>query len=299
MADGMALLRNLTLIDLRVNNLTDRHTAHIAACIASNTSTLRYLYTALNLFSSNAMATVHSNTHRCTGLLGVDFGGQKCTDPAVNLDVITTVCSSCPDLQFVGLIDYVLDMEGLTQLAPLLGALRLRVLGLYNVGMKQNSATIVSRIIQQQHESLQVLSLPRNELTGDFLSTVLGELSQCRRLEQLYLNDDCLSSGALPVLASLLPSLPKLSLLRVRRNDFRGADDEAKLFATAVESCSSLKELRMPERALVSPRLREVLSAMARDDLNVQYKQYRWYNEVENDEEEDEYGDEGESESEE
>ena len=41
MADGMALLRNLTLISLSLNNLTDRHTAHIAACIASNTSTLR------------------------------------------------------------------------------------------------------------------------------------------------------------------------------------------------------------------------------------------------------------------
>ena len=28
------------------------------------------------------------------------------------------------------------------------------------------------------------------------------------------------------------------------------------------------------------------LSAMARDDLNVQYSQFRWYDEVENDEEE-------------
>ena len=143
----------------------------------------------------------------------MDLGGQKCTDPAVNLDVITTVCSSCPDLQYVGLNDCVLDMEGLTQLAPLLGSLRLRWLELSKVGMKQNSATIVSRIIQQQHESLEILSLRRNELTGDFLETVRGELSQCRRLEQLYLDDDCLSSGALPVLASLLPSLPKLSLL--------------------------------------------------------------------------------------
>ncbi|XP_065190454.1 uncharacterized protein LOC135821324 [Sycon ciliatum] len=299
MADGMALLRNLTYIDLPLNNLTDRHTAHIAACIASNTSTLRYLYTTGNLFSSNAMATVHSNTHRCTGLLGVNFGGQKCTDPAVNLDVITTVCSSCPDLQYVSLDDCVLDMEGLTQLAPLLGALRLRRLELRKVGMKQNSATIVSRIIQQQHESLEILSLRRNELPGDFLETIRGELSQSRRLEQLYLDDDCLSSGALPVLASLLPSLPKLSALRVPRNDFRDADDEAKLFATAVESCSSLKELVMPERALVSPRLREALSAMARDDLNVRYTQIRFYDEVENDGEEDEYGDEGESESEE
>ena len=299
MADGMALLRNLTLISLRLNNLTDRRTAHIAACIASNTSTLRQVYTSMNLFSSNAMATVHSNTHRCTGLLGVDFGGQKCTDPAVNLDVITTVCSSCPDLQYVGLYDCVLDMEGLTQLAPLLGALRLRWLWLNKVGMKQNSAKIVSRIIQQQHESLEVLSLQRNELTGDFLETIRGELSQCRRLEELYLDDDCLSSGALPVLASLLPSLPKLSMLRVGRNDFRDADDEAKLFATAVESCSSLKGMWMPERALVSPRLREALSAMVRDDLNVQYVGGRWYDEVENDEEEDEYGDEGESESEE
>ena len=299
MADGMALLRNLTFIDLRVNNLTDRHTAHIAACIASNTSTLRHLGTAMNLFSSNAMATVHSNTHRCTGLWGVDFGGQKCTDPAVNLDVITTVCSSCPDLQDVNLNDCVLDMEGLTQLAPLLSALRLRVLRLYKVGMKQNSATIVSRIIQQQHESLELLSLRRNELTGDFLETIRGALSQCRRLEQLWLDDDCLSSGALPVLASLLPSLPKLSALTVARNDFRDADDEAKLFATAVESCSSMKELWMPERALVSPRLRDALSAMARDDLHVQYRQLRWNAEVENAEEEDEYGDEGDSESEE
>ena len=299
MADGMALLRNLTLIDLQVNNLTDRHTAHIAACIASNTSTLRQVYTSMNLFSSNAMATVHSNTHRCTGLLAVDFGGQKCTDPAVNLDVITTVCSSCPDVQYVDLNVCVLDMEGLTQLAPLLGALRLRVLQLYKVGMKQNSATIVSRIIQQQHESLQFLALRRNELTGDFLSTVRGELSQCRRLKKLYLDDDCLSSGALPVLASLLPSLPLLSSLRVARNDFRDADAEAKLFAAAVESCSSLKKLWMPERALVSPRLREALSAMARDDLNVQYVRGRWYDEVENDKEEDEYDDEGDSESEE
>ena len=299
MADGMALLRNLTYINLQANNLTDRHTAHIAACIASNTSTLRALYTAWNLFSSNAMATVHSNTHRCTRLLAVDFGGQKCTDPAVNLDVITTVCSSCPDLQYVSLDDYVLDMEGLTQLAPLLGALRLRWLWLDKVGMKQNSATIVSRIIQQQHESLQLLLLRRNELTGDFLETIRGELSQCRHLEQLWLDDDCLSSGALLVLASLLPSLPKFFSLRMARNDFRDADDEAKLFAAAVESCSSLKELVMPERALVSPRLRDALSAMARDDLNVQYKQLRWYDEVENDKEEDEYDDEGDSESEE
>ena len=144
MADGMALLRNLTIIDLQGNNLTDRHTAHIAACIAYNTSTLRGVYTSWNAFSSNAMATVHSNTHRCTQLRRVSLGGQQCTDPAVNRDVITTVCSSCPDLQYVCLRDYVLDMEGLTQLAPLLGALRLRWLVLRKVGMKQNSATIMS-----------------------------------------------------------------------------------------------------------------------------------------------------------
>ncbi|XP_065190494.1 uncharacterized protein LOC135821355 [Sycon ciliatum] len=299
MADGMALLRNLTIIILQGNNLTDRHTAHIAACIASNTSTLRVLYTHQNLFSSNAMATVHSNTHRCTRLLAVGLGGQKCTDPAVNLDVITRICSSCPDLQYVYLVDYVLDLEGLTQLAPLLGALRLRALDLSKVGMKQNSALIVCRIIQQQHESLERLALQRNELTGDFLETVHGALSQCRRLEELYLNDDCLSSGALQVLASLLPSLPKLSRLEMARNDFRDTDDEAKLFAAAAESCSSLKKLRMPERALVSPRLREALSAMPRGDLNVQYLGGRWYNEVENDEVDDEYDAEGDSESEE
>ena len=150
----------LTLIDLQGNNLTDRHTAHIAACIASNTSTLEYVFTSDNLFSSNAMATVHSNTHRCTGLLELNLGGLKCTDPAVNLDVITRICSSCPDLQFVCLDDYVLDMEGLTQLAPLLGALRLKGLWLHKVGIKQNSALIVCRIIQQQHESLELALTP-------------------------------------------------------------------------------------------------------------------------------------------
>ncbi|XP_065190479.1 uncharacterized protein LOC135821343 [Sycon ciliatum] len=287
MADGMALLRNLTFINLRLNNLTDRHTAHIAACLESNTSTLEDIYTTENLFSSNAMATIHSNTHRCTRLLGVEFGGRECANPAANLDVITRICSSCPDLKSVGLSDYVLDMEGLTQLAPLLGALRLRELWLVKVGMKQNYALIVRRIIQQQHESLEWFSLSCNELTGDFLETVRGEISQCQQLKGLYLDDDCLSSGALPVVASLLPSLPKLSLLRMARNDFRDADDEVKLFAAAAESCSSLKELRMPEPALVSPRLREALSAMAGDDLNVQYSGGRWYDEVENDEEED------------
>ena len=226
------------------------------------------------------------------------LGGQGCTDPAVNLDIITRVCSSCPDLQYVGLTDYVLDMEGLAQLAPLLGALRLGMLWLDKVGMKQNSVTIVSRIIHQQHESLQFLSISRNELTGDFLETVRGRLSQCRRLQQLHLDDDCLSSGALPVLVSLLLSLPKLSMLRVGRNDFRDAADEAKLFAAAVESCLSLKELRMPERALVSQRLHEALCAMARDDLSVQYRRFRWPDEEENDEE-DEYDNKGESESEE
>ena len=110
-------------------------------------------------------------------------------------------------------------------------------------------------------------------------------------MKQLCLDDDCLSPGALPVLASLLPSLPKLSVLRVARNDFRAADDEANLFAAAAESCSSLKELVMPERALVSPRLLEALSAMAREDLKVQHNQFRWYDEVENDEEGDEYDD--------
>ena len=299
MADGMALLRNLTYIDLEANNLADHHTAHIAACITSNTSTLRLLHTSENLFSSNAMATVHSNTHRCTRLVAMKLGGQECTDPAVNLDVITRICSSCPDLQFVGLTDYVLDMEGLTQLAPLFGALKLRALWLIKVGMKQNSATIVSRIIQQQQESLQLLSLQRNELTGDFLRAIHFDLCQCRRLEDLYLDDDCLSSGALPLLSYLLPSLPKLSVLKVARNEFRDADDEVRLFVAAVQSCLSLKELVMPERALVSPWLREALIAMARDDLDVQYHQLRWYDEVESDEEEDEYDDEGDSESEE
>ena len=165
--------------------------------------------------------------------------------------------------------------------------------------MKQNSALIVCRIIQQQHESLEYLSLQRNELTGDFLETVHGALSQCRRLEELYLDDNCLSSGALPVLASLLPSLPKLSRLEMARNVFRDADDEAELFAAATESCSSLRELVVPERALVSPWLYEALRAMARDDLNVEYEHLSWYDEVENDEEEDECDAEGDSESEE
>ena len=97
------------------------------------------------------------------------------------------------------------------------------------------------------------------------------------------------------MLASLLPSLPKLYTLEMPRNDFRDADDEAKLFAAAAESCSSLKELVMPERALLSPWLHEVLSGMARDDLNVEYEHLPWHDEVENDEEEDEYDAEGDS----
>ena len=297
MADGIALLRNLTVIDLQGNNLTDHHTGHIAACIESNTSTLRDLFTSKNLFNSNAMAAVHSNTHRCTRLLGVDLGGQECTDPAVNLDVIIRICSSCPDLKYISLYDYVLDMPGLTQLAPLLGALRLEWLRLRKVGMKQNYAPIICRIIQQQHKSLDWLSLSRNALTGDFMETVRGALCQCRRLEELYLDDDSLSSGALPVLASLLLSLPKLSKLKMRRNNFQDPDSEARLFAAAAESYASLKELVMPERALLSPRLCEALSAMARDDLNVQYVHLAWYDEVENNEEGDEYDDEGDGES--
>ena len=272
LADGLEMCRNLRLLLLQGNNLTDQHASHIAMVIRNNATTLRNLDTSFNKFSSAGNATMHQHTHRCEQLRIIGIGGSGCTNSSLNISTLCTVLSGCQHVTLFYLAEYSLDVEGLVQLFTLLSGRECTCLSLRKIGLDESYAPVINLLLRDHRDFLEYLSLTGNDLSLEFLFNIYDELCQCTRLQHCHLANCGLSSMSLSVLASSLPYWPELKTLVLANNDFTEAADVCESFVAAVKSCAELKLLRMPDRGFVNADFAVALDALADDRLEVVFE---------------------------
>ena len=278
LADGLELCRNLRLLHLQGNNLTDQHASHITMVIRNNAATLRNLDTSFNKFSSAGNATMHQHTHRCEQLRTIGIGGSGCTDSSLNISTLCTMLSGCQHVTGFYLTEYSLDVEGLVQLFTLLAGRECRCLGLRKIGLNESYAPVINLLLQDHRDFLKYLSLAGNDLSPEFLLNIYGELCQCTHLQHCHLANCGLSSMSLSVLALALPYWPELSYFDVSNNDFTEEVDACESIVAAVQSCAELKLLKMPDRGFVNADFAAALAAMAGSRLKVVFRdELYWY----------------------
>ena len=269
LADGLEMCRNLNLLSMGGNNLTDQHASHIAMVIRNNTATLRGLDTSFNKFSSAGNAAMHNHTHQCEQLRIIGMGGSSCTDSSLNISTLCTVLSGCQHVTGFFLTEYSLDVEGLVQLFTLLSGRECTRLNLSKIGLDESYASVIKLLLQNHRDFLKYLILTGNDLSLEFLFNIYDELCQCTRLQFCHLGNCGLSSMSLSVLASLLPYWPELTTLFLANNDFTEAADVCESFVAAVQSCTELQKLLMPDRGFVNADLAAALDALADDRLEI------------------------------
>ena len=272
LADGLEMCRNLKLLSLAGNNLTDQHASHIAMVIRNNAATLDTLNTSFNKFSSAGNATMHHHTHLCEQLTGIGMGGSNCTDTSLNITTLCTVLSGCQHVTQLQLGEHSLDVEGLVQLFTLLSGRECKCLMLCKVGLDESYAPVINLLLQDHRDFLDYLSLSANDLSLEFLFNIYDELCQCTRLQVCQLGNCGLSSMSLSVIASILPYWPELTTLHLSNNDFTEAADVCESFVAAVQSCAKLKLLKMPDRGFVNADFAAALDALADDRLEVVFE---------------------------
>ena len=278
LADGLEMCRNLKLLHLAGNNLTDQHASHIAMVIQNNVATLDNLQTAFNKFSSAGNAAMHHHTHLCKQLVRIGMGGTDCTDSSLNITTLRTVLPGCRRVMGLFLTEYSLDVEGLVQLFTVLSGRECQHLSLQKIGIDENYAPAINLLLQDHRHFLRTLTLDGNTLSLEFLFDIYDELCQCTNLEGCTLADCGLSSMSLCVLASLLPYWPELRSLSLRNNDFTDAADVYESFVAAVQSCTKLKTLEMPDGGFVNADFAAALDALIDYMVEVDfYDQSYWH----------------------
>ena len=278
LAGGLEMCRNLRLLLLKGNNLTDQHASHIAMVIRNNAATLRNLDTSFNKLSSAGNAEMHNHTHRCEQLRIIGMGGSGCTDSSLNISTLCTVLSGCQHVTELFLTEYSLDVEGLVQLFTLLSGRECTCLSLGKIGLDESYAPVINLLLQDHRDFLGYLVLTGNDLSLEFLFNIYDELRQCTRLQQCHLGNCGLSSMSLSVLASSLPYWPELKTLVLASNDFTEAADVCESFVAAVQSCTELQKLFMPDRGFVNADFAAALDALADDRLKVVFEDGSyWY----------------------
>ena len=277
LADGLEMCRNLRLLRLQGNNLTDQHASHIAMVIRNNAATLHILDTSFNKFSSAGSAAIHQHTHLCEQLGGIGVGGSGCIDSSLNITTLCTVLSGCQHVTRLDLTEYSLDVEGLVQLFTLISGRESRGLALRKIGLDDSYAPVINLLLQDHRYFLEYLILTGNDLSLEFLFNIFDELCQCTRLQHCYLGNCGLSSMSLSVLASILPYWPELTTVDLANNDFTEAADVCESFVAAVQSCAELKLLQMPDKGFVNADLAAALDALADDRLEVVFEDLSYW----------------------
>ena len=272
LADGLEMCRNLKLLDLAGNNLTDQHASHIAMVIRNNTATLRELDTSFNKFSSAGNATLHQHTQLCEQLRIIGMGGSGCTDNSLNISTLCTVLSGCQHVTGFYLAEYSLDVEGLVQLFTLLSGRECTRLNLHKIGLDESYAPVIKLLLQDHRDFLKYLTLAGNDLSLEFLFNIYDELCQCTHLQHCHLFNCGLSSMSLSVLASSLPYWPELEALALANNDFTEAADVCESFVAAIQSCTELQKLIMPDRGFVNADLAAALGKVDDSRLKVVFE---------------------------
>ena len=272
LADGLEMCRNLKSLSLAGDNLTDQHASHIALVIRNNAATLDILDTSFNKFSSAGNATMHHHTHLCEQLKNIGVGGTDCTDTSLNISTLCTVLSGCQRVTVFYLAEYSLDVEGLVQLFTLLSGRECTRLSLRKIGLDESYAPVINLLLQDHRDLLKYLILTGNDLSLEFLFNIYDELRQCTHLQFCHLANCGLSSMSLSVLASILPHWPELTTLVLANNDFTEAADVCESFVAAVQSCTKLQTLLMPDRGFVNADFAAALDALADDRLEVVFE---------------------------
>ena len=272
LADGLEMCRNLRLLHLQENNLTDQYASHISMVIRNNAAKLRNLVTSFNKFSSAGNTAMHNHTHRCEHLRNIGMGGSGCTDISLNITTLCTVLSGCQHITQLDVTEYSLDVEGLVQLFTLLSGRECTCLSLSKVGLDESYAPAINLLLQDHRDFLESLCLSGNDLSLEFLFNIYDELRQCTHLQVCHLGNCGLSSVLLSVLASLLPYWPELTTFVLANNDFTEAADGCESFVAAVQSCTDLQKLFMPDRGFVNADLAAALDALAGRRLKVVFE---------------------------
>ena len=272
LADGLEMCRNLKSLYLAGDNLTDQHASHIATVIRNNAATLEILDMSFNKFSSAGSAAIHQHTHLCEQLGCIGVGGSDCTDSSVNITTLCTVLSGCQHVTVFYLAEYSLDVEDLVQLFTLLSGRECTCLSLRKIGLDESYAPVINLLLQDHRDLLKCLILTGNDLSLEFLFNIYDELCQCTHLQLCHLANCGLSSMSLSVLASILPYWPELTTLDLANNNFTEAADECESFVAAVQSCTKLQTLFMPDRGFVNADLAAALDALADDRLEVVFE---------------------------
>ena len=277
LADGLEMCRNLQWLSLAGNNLTDQYASHIAMVIQNNAATLDILETSVNKFSSAGNATVHQHTHLCEQLSHIGIGGSGCTDSSLNISTLCTVLSRCQDVTRLDLTEYSLDVEGLVQLFTLLSGHECTHLSLRKIGLDEGHASVINLLLQDHRDFLVYLSLTGNNLSLEFLFNIYDELRQCTHMQECHLANCGLSSMSFSVLTSLLPYWPALTVLGLSNNDFTEVADVCESFVAAVQSCTELKTLFMPDRGFLNAEFAAVLDALADNRLKVEFEDDQYW----------------------
>ena len=277
LAKGLELCRNLQLLFLAGNNLTDQHASHIALVIRNNAATLDILDTSFNKFSSAGNATMHHHTHLCEQLNSIGVGGTDCTDTSLNITTLCAVLSGCQRVTLLSLTEYSLDVVGLVQLFTALSSHECRGLALEKIGLDEESTPALSLLLQDHRDFLEYLSLSGNDLSLEFLFNIYDGLCQCTHMMNFRLASCGLSSMSFSVLASLLTYWPALTVLGLSNNDFTEVGDLCEAFVAAVQSCTELKELEMPDRGFVHADFAAALDALALSGNKVRFVNYLFW----------------------
>ena len=268
---GLQSCKNLTWLMLMGNNLTDHHQDHISEVILNNSTTLRWLSTYGNQFTSDGNAGVHRHTNLCHKLELLDIGGPKCMNCTLNHVTISSILDACKRIRYFGLFDFALHSCAVTKLLAALSSLMLESLFIEKIGLTAQHTSAVNHLLQQQYTHLQLISLSGNSLTSTFFDCIRGSFRLCSQLEEVQFWEYGLSSACFPVLVSLLRYWPRLKAIWLMLNDFRDLPDAASEFVDALRSCESLEDLRVPSRDSVHPGLISKLEALSSPEVKVQF----------------------------
>ena len=271
-SEGLGLCHCLETLYLTGNDLTDKHANHIAMVIGNNSATLTTAMAVYNEFSSFGNATVHSSTHLCQQLKVTGVGGSDCTDSSLNITTLCMILSDCPLVNAVTITECALEVEDIVRLATALSGHECHHLALDDIGLNEEYGPAVNLLLYEQKDNLRIISLQKNDVSLEFLFEICDVLRQCSNLQALYFTGAKLSSTSLSVLASLLPFWPGLTQLSLNNNDFTNADETYEFFAHAVQACTDLKLLSMPDRGFVHPDFAAALDTIDGDVLEVEFE---------------------------
>ena len=268
LSTGLDQCRNLNVLRLCGNKLTDCHVSHMAEVVQQNCTSLVHFDTGYNDITVEGFTCLHSTTHMCSKLQYLNVRPRSkfnsCTPELYDawLQTIVHILTSCRHLRSVRLIGCIPGDTGLAVLQPALVQLPfLKYLILRDNSITGNSSQLLNSIIQSHQQHLEYLDLSSNPLGDSALVDMHVSISQCRQLLHVFLADTNLTSASLSTLGDLLPCLSNLNYVNLRNNDFRGEDTDVESFAMAVRALTVLRMLAMPKKSLCSQTFLDQLPA--------------------------------------